>query len=73
MSLPAFLVRRKDQPLRDGSLQALETAFYMLGTAPFELVRQLMVQGDLQPLDPQPLGGEKLYGLADGTRALVCS
>ena len=73
VSLPAFLVRRKDQPLRDGSLQALETAFYMLGTAPFELVRQLMVQGDLQPLDPQPLGGEKLYGLADGTRALISS
>lgn len=71
VSLPAYLVRRRERPVRDGQLQALETAFYMLGTAPFMMVRQLMVRGDPRPLDPQPMSGEALYALSDACGVLI--
>lgn len=71
VSLPAYLTRRRDRPVREGELQALETAFYMLGTAPFMMVRQLMVRGDRRPLQRQPLDAEGLYRLADESGVLI--
>jgi hypothetical protein len=38
-SIPAFLVRRKGHPIPDGAIEPLEAAFYMLGSAPFILIR----------------------------------
>lgn len=71
VSLLAYLTRRRERPVRDGELQALETAFYMLGTAPFMMVRQLMVRGDRRPLERQPLDAEALYRLADESGVLI--
>ncbi len=71
MSLPAFLARRKDRPVPDGQLQPLETAFYMLGTAPYMLVRQTMVRGDTTALDRQPMSGRRLYELSDASGVLI--
>ena len=71
VSLPAYLTRRKDNPVRDGTLQPLETAFYMLGTAPFMLLRQLMVRGEPTPLDPKPLSADSWYRLADASGVLI--
>ncbi len=71
LSLPAYLTRRKHNPLGDGRLGAAETAVYMVGTAPYLLVRQLMVRGDATPLHPHPLTGQKLYELADSSGVLI--
>ncbi len=71
LSMPAYLTRRKERPVPDGQLQPLETAFYMLGTAPYMLVRQTMVRGDTTALDPQPLSGQRLYELSDASGVLV--
>jgi hypothetical protein len=71
VSLPAYLARRKDRPVRDGELSPVETAFYMLAPAPFMLVRQLMVRGERTPLEAQPLSAERLYRLASDSRVLV--
>lgn len=71
VSLPAYLTRRRERPVRDGMLQPLETAFYMLGTAPFMLVRQMMVRGDVSALDPNPLDAMRLYELTDQWRVLI--
>jgi hypothetical protein len=71
ISLPAYLTRRRDRPVPDGQLEPLETAFYMLGTAPFMLVRQMMVRGDTGCLDPTPMTGRRLYELADASGVLI--
>ena len=71
LSLPSYLIRRKHNPLHDGNLQPVETAFYMVGTAPYLLVRQLMVRGDSTPLDPKMLSGQELYELADVSGVLI--
>lgn len=71
MGLPAYLTRRRDRPVRDGSLGPLETAFYMLATAPFMLVRQTMARGDATCLDPRPMSGQRLYELADASGVLI--
>lgn len=65
VSLPAYLSRRKDNAIHNGSLQPVETAFYMLGIAPFMMVRQMMVRGDSTPSKLQSLNGNEFYKLAD--------
>lgn len=71
ISLPAYLIRRKDNAIYNGTLQPVETAFYMLGTAPFMMVRQLMVRGDKTPLNTQTLTGEQFYKMADKCGVLI--
>ena len=71
ISLPAFLVRRSDGPIGDGQIEPLETAFYMLGTAPLILARQLMARGDRTVLHGEPLDGESLYALSSESRTLI--
>lgn len=70
-SIPAFLVRRKDHPIPDGAIEPLEAAFYMLGSAPFILIRQLIARGDRSSLNPNPESGEALYGLSSQSRTLI--
>lgn len=70
-ALPAYLTRRKEQPVRDGVLPPLETAFFMLGVGPFMVVDALMAKGDLTPLELQPMSAEQIYELADSSGALV--
>lgn len=70
-SLPAFLARRRDRPVRDGDIEPLETAFYMLGAAPFILVRQLIARGDPAVLAAGPMGGDVLYALSVASRTLI--
>lgn len=70
-SIPAFLVRRRDSPVRSGQIETLEAAFYMLGAAPFILVRQLMARGDRAPLDDAPKSGSQLYLLSSDSRTLI--
>lgn len=71
VSIPAFLVRRKDRPIQDGGLEPLEAAFYMLGAAPFILIRQLIARGDRSSLSPEPKSGEALYDLSSESRTLI--
>ena len=71
VSIPAYLTRRREKPVPDGKLPALETAFFMLGTAPFMMVRQLMVRGDPTPLERQPMSAERLYQLANACGVLI--
>ncbi len=71
VSLPAYLTRRRRSPVSEGGLQPIETAFYMLGTAPFMLTRRLMSVGDPTPLDPRPMSAQRLYELADRSNALL--
>jgi hypothetical protein len=71
VTLPAFLTRRVDRPIRDGEIEPLETAFYMLGSAPFILLRQLIARGDQRALEPEPMSGDALYTLSSETRALI--
>ena len=70
-ALPAYLTRRRKQPVRDGALPPLETAFFTLGVGPFMVVDALMVKGDLSPLELQPMSAGQLYELADSSGALV--
>jgi hypothetical protein len=70
-TLPAFLTRRADRPIRDGEIEPLETAFYMLGSAPFILMRQLIARGDRRALEPEPMSGDALYALSCEGRALI--
>jgi len=70
-SIPAFLVRRKDHPIPDGAIDPLEVAFYMLGSAPFILLRQLIARGNRSSLNPEPKSGEALYGLSAESRTLI--
>ncbi|NRF67276.1 hypothetical protein HLB44_09800 [Aquincola sp. S2] len=71
VGLPAYLTRRRDRPVHEGELGPLETAFYMLATAPFMLVRQTMTRGDMTCLDPAPMSGQRLYELADASGVLI--
>lgn len=71
VGLPAFLVRRRDDPVRDGDIDPLETAFYMLGAAPFILIRQLISRGERPILDTDPKTGDELYALSDQSRTLI--
>ena len=70
-ALPAWLVRRKNNPLKDGELPQLETAFFTLGVGPFMVVRALMEKGDLSPLNPEPLSADAYYEIADQSGSLV--
>ena len=71
VSLPSYMTRRRDHPVNDGDLPQLETAFYMLGTAPYMLVRQLMVRGDATPVERKPWNAQELYELCDRSRVLI--
>lgn len=70
-SIPAFMVRRKDHPIPDGAIEPLEAAFYMLGSAPFILMRQLIARGDRSALNAEPESGEALYRLSSESRTLI--
>jgi hypothetical protein len=70
-ALPAYLVRRKEQPLQDGDLPPLETAFFTLGVGPFMVLRALMEKGELSPLNPEPMSADQLYEAADSSGSLV--
>lgn len=70
-ALPAYLARRREQPLRDGDLPPLETAFFTLGVGPFMVLRALMEKGDRTALQPEPLSADALYEIADGCGSLV--
>ncbi len=69
--LPAYLARRRNSPIKDGSLPPLETAFFTLGVGPFMVVRSLMEKGDLTPLNLEPQTAEVLYELADTSGSIV--
>lgn len=71
VGLPAYLTRRRERPVPEGELGPLETAFYMLATAPFMLVRQTMARGDAISLDPAPMSGQRFYELADASGVLI--
>lgn len=70
-AIPAYLARRKDNPLKNGSLLPLETTFFTLGVGPFMVVRSLMEKGDLTPLELEPLTAERMYELADSSGSIV--
>lgn len=70
-ALPAYLVRRRENPLPDGELPPLETAFFTLGVGPFMVLRALMEKGDLSPLNPEPMTADQLYEAADTSGSLV--
>lgn len=69
--LAAYEARRAASPLPDGQLPPLETAFFTLGVGPFMVVRALMEQGDLTPLDPNPLTAQRMYELADSSGSII--
>lgn len=70
-ALPAWQVRRRHPPIKDGDLQPLETAFFTLGVGPFMVLRALMEKGDLAPLNPTPLSADAYYDIADQSGSLV--
>lgn len=70
-ALPAYLVRRRENPLPDGELPPLETAFFTLGVGPFMVLRALMEKGDRTPLNPDPMTADQLYEAADSSGSLV--
>jgi hypothetical protein len=70
-ALPSFLARRKTEPLADGTLPVLETAFFTLGVGPFMVMRALMEQGNRQCLDPSPKSAEVWYAMADASGSLI--
>lgn len=70
-ALPAYLARRKVDPLKDGDLPPLETAFFTLGVGPFMVLRALMEKGDRTPLNPEPLSADTYYEVADLSGSLV--
>lgn len=67
----SYLARRANDPLKDGSLPLLETAFFTLGVGPFMVVRSLMERGDRSVLVREPLSAVDLYEVADRVGALV--
>jgi hypothetical protein len=70
-AIPAYLARRKKNPIKSGTLPPLETAFFTLGVGPFMVVRALMEKGNLVALDPEPMSPERLYELADTSGSIV--
>lgn len=70
-AMVAFQARRRDRPLRDGALPALETAFFTLGVGPFMVLRSLLERGDRAALSDAPLTAPQLYDVADGAGTLV--
>jgi len=67
----AYLARRRKNPIKNGSIDALGATFFTLGVGPFMVVRALMEKGDLLPLEPQPLSADILYDATDASGALV--
>ena len=65
----SYLVRRRGSTY--AATPPLETVFFTLGVGPFMVVRALMEKGDLTPLDPEPMSGERLYELADSSGSLL--
>ena len=70
-AFPAYLARRKHNPIKEGELPLLESVFFTLGVGVFMVVRALMEKGDMIVLESDLVDAATVYELADSSGALV--
>ncbi len=69
-AVPAYLVRRRDQPLK--RMPLLETSLFTMGVTAYLLMLVRLERGDATVADDEAcMDGRRLYELADATRALI--